>query len=93
MRSIPCSARSLTAAVIAAALPLPALAQAARPDRAATLDAVATWIALDVTPGREALVAPAMTALGFARAPLDGFMIRKGTGSPRRLVACSLDQA
>lgn len=62
-------------------------------DRNAILDAVASWIALDVTPGHEALAAPQLTALGFAHAPLDGFMIRRGNGSPRRVVACALDAA
>ncbi|MFL5560056.1 MAG: M20/M25/M40 family metallo-hydrolase [Gemmatimonadaceae bacterium] len=57
------------------------------------LDAVASWIALDVTPGREALAAPQLEAIGFQRAPLDGFMVRRGKGSPRRVVACALDQA
>ncbi len=63
------------------------------PDRNVILDAVASWIALDVTPGHEALAAPQLTALGFAHAPLDGFMIRRGQGSPRRIVACALDAA
>ena len=69
-------------------------AQEATPtDRNEILGAVASWIALDVTPGREALAAPQLTALGFQHAPLDGFMIRRGHGSPRRVVACALDQA
>ena len=94
MRSMPCSVRRLSLAALAVLLPAAVSAQvAARPDRDATLDAVASWIALDVTPGREALVAPAMRAIGFGSAPLDGYMIRKGSGSPRRVVACSLDQA
>ncbi|NUQ91814.1 MAG: hypothetical protein HOQ26_02755, partial [Gemmatimonadaceae bacterium] len=91
---MPCSVRRLSLAALAVLLPAAVSAQvAARPDRDATLDAVASWIALDVTPGREALVAPAMRAIGFGSAPLDGYMIRKGSGSPRRVVACSLDQA
>lgn len=61
-------------------------------DRNAILSAIASWIALDVTPGREALVAPQMKALGFQPAPLDGYMIRRGRGSPRRVVACALDE-
>ncbi|HEX8851488.1 MAG TPA: M20/M25/M40 family metallo-hydrolase [Gemmatimonadaceae bacterium] len=89
-----CSARRLALAALVALLPGAAAAQiAARPDRDATLDAVASWIALDVTPGREALAAPAMRAIGFGPAPLDGYMVRKGSGSPRRVVACSLDEA
>ena len=62
-------------------------------DRNDVLGAIASWIALDVTPGREALAAPQVTALGFQRAPLDGYMIRRGRGTPRRVVACALDQA
>jgi putative aminopeptidase FrvX len=55
------------------------------------LDAVASWIALDVTPGREALAASSLTALGFRVGPLDSWVARRGQGSPRRVVACSLD--
>ena len=84
-------------AFVAAAASLLALsssgAQEVAPlDRNAVLDAVATWIALDVTPGREALAAPQMKALGFQPAVLDGYMIRRGKGSPRRVVACALDE-
>jgi putative aminopeptidase len=61
-------------------------------DRNAILSAVSSWIALDITPGREALVAPQMKALGFQPGPLDGYMIRRGKGSPRRVVACALDE-
>ena len=91
---MPCSARSVAIAALTALLPVTVGGQAAsRPSRDATLDAIASWIALDVTPGREALVAPAMRALGFGPAQLDGYMVRKGSGSPRRVVACSLDEA
>lgn len=84
-------AASLALAVLAAR---PVAAQELTPTgRNEALDAIASWIALDVTPGREALAAPQLTALGFQRAPLDGFMIRRGRGSPRRVVACALDQA
>jgi len=67
--------------------------EAAPPDRDAMLGAIASWIALDVTPGREALAAPQLRAIGFEPAPLDGYTIRRGTGSPRRVVACALDEA
>ena len=91
---MPCSARSVAISTLAILLPATLAGQGApRPSRDATLDAIASWIALDVTPGREALVAPAIRALGFGPAPLDGYVIRKGSGSPRRVVACSLDEA
>jgi len=91
MRSSLPDARVLGAACLLALSPLGAQ-EAAPVDRNAMLDAVASWIALDVTPGREALAAPQMKALGFQPAPLDGYMIRRGKGSPRRVVACALDE-
>ena len=90
----------LLAGVLGAALLLaPAIggAQASaaadvRPNAAVDiLDAVSSWIALDVTPGREALAGPALIALGFRAGPLDSYVARRGQGSPRRVVACSLD--
>ena len=101
MRSFLPDGRVLAAALLALAVPgfgggsVPAVGaqEAAPPDRDAILTAVASWIALDVTPGREALVAPQMKALGFHPAPLDGYVIRRGNGSPRRVVACALDEA
>lgn len=82
------------AAALLAFVPDVASAQAAVPtDRDAVLGAVASWIALDVTPGREALAAPQLAAIGFQHGPLDGYMIRRGKGTPRRVVACALDEA
>lgn len=96
MRSSRPDRRAVVVSAIAALLALavfPAAAQELAPtDRNDALGAIASWIALDVTPGREALAAPQLTALGFQRAPLDGFMIRRGRGTPRRVVACALDQ-
>jgi len=88
--------RGATAALVAVTLAAPTALRAqdatTRPD-GDLLDAIASWIALDITPGREALAAPAIEALGFRRAPLDGYIVRHGKGTPRRVVACSLDQA
>ena len=55
------------------------------------LDAVASWIALDITAGHEALAGPALVALGFRPGPLGSYVARRGQGSPRRVVACALD--
>jgi len=91
-RALASAAFIVCAAAVAASAPL--AAQDATPaDRNATLAAVATWVALDVTPGREALVAPQMRAIGFKPAPIDGYVVRRGSGSPRRVVACALDAA
>jgi putative aminopeptidase FrvX len=93
MRSSPIDGRAFAVVVATLFAAAPAAAQEAMPtDRNEALAAIASWIALDVTPGREALAAPQLTALGFQRAPLDGFMIRRGRGTPRRVVACALDQ-
>lgn len=87
MPSLPDARRLALAVAIAASAPA-ARAQSSAPD---VLDAVSSWIALDVTPGREALAAPALMPLGFRPAALGSFIVRRGRGSPRRVVACSLD--
>jgi putative aminopeptidase FrvX len=87
--------RAATTSLLAAMglVPLTSRAQATTSPRADILDAIASWVALDITPGREALVAARIEPLGFSRAPLDGYIVRHGRGTPRRVVACALDQA
>jgi len=56
--------------------------------------ALHTWIALDAPPGREQLATDAILKLmpGWKRDALGNLSLRKGSGSPRRVVACGLDR-
>jgi len=55
---------------------------------------LASWIDLDAPPGREHLATDViMQAMpGWKRDALGNLMLRKGSGSPRRVVACGLDR-
>jgi putative aminopeptidase FrvX len=57
-------------------------------------DALRSWIALDAPPGWEHLATdPIMRAMpGWKRDVLGNLVLRKGSGSPRRVVACGLDR-
>jgi putative aminopeptidase len=94
MRSSP-DVRAVVAAALLAITVAPrqrAGAQVTRPDASPdVLGAVASWIALDVTAGREALIGPALGVLGFRAGPLGSYVARRGQGAPRRVVACALD--
>src|ERR1044072_5199918 len=52
------------------------------------------WIALDAPPGREHIATDMLvqTLRGWKRDPLGNLILRKGSGSPRRVVACALDR-
>ncbi|HEX6964232.1 MAG TPA: M20/M25/M40 family metallo-hydrolase [Gemmatimonadaceae bacterium] len=56
--------------------------------------AVASWIALDAAPGYERQATDAIMAAmpGWHRDALGNLVIRRGSGRPRRVVACGLDQ-
>ncbi|HEX7332328.1 MAG TPA: hypothetical protein VF290_12570, partial [Pyrinomonadaceae bacterium] len=56
--------------------------------------ALASWLDLDAPPGREHLATDTiMRAMpGWKRDALGNLMLRKGSGSPRRVVACGLDR-
>jgi putative aminopeptidase len=56
--------------------------------------ALASWIDLDAPPGREHLATDViMQAMpGWRRDALGNLMLQKGSGSPRRVVACGLDR-
>ena len=56
--------------------------------------ALRSWIALDGPPGWEHLAtAPIVAAMpGWRRDALGNLMLRQGSGSPRRVVACALDR-
>jgi hypothetical protein len=59
------------------------------------VDAIATWIALDAPTGREQhatdIIGRELT--GWTRDRMSNLINRRGSGSPRRVVACPLDQA
>jgi putative aminopeptidase len=61
----------------------------------AALSALASWIALDAPPGWEELASPALKAAlpGWERDPAGNWVLRKGRGGPRRVVAAGLDLA
>ena len=86
----PCS---LLAAAALAAAPA-ARAQGTVSADTTTLPAVESWIALDAAPGREqdatAIIERALP--GWQRDALGNLVLRRGSGSPRRIVACALDE-
>jgi putative aminopeptidase len=72
---------------------LVALCAAAVPAAAQVTEAVADWIALDAPPGQEGSATRVITASlpGWTSDPLGNLIKRQGSGSPRRVVACGLD--
>jgi putative aminopeptidase len=63
-------------------------------DNESDAKALRSWIALDAPPGWEHLAtAPILQAMpGWRRDALGNLMLRQGSGSPRRVVACGLDR-
>src|ERR1044072_4608035 len=55
---------------------------------------LANWIDLDGAPGREYLATDVirLPMPGWKRDQLGNLLLRKGSGSPRRVVACALDR-
>lgn len=60
-----------------------------------TTEAVAQWIALPAPPGGERAATDVISASmpGWTRDRLGNLIMRRGSGSPRRVVACGLDEA
>jgi putative aminopeptidase FrvX len=58
-------------------------------------DAIASWIALDAPPGWEHLATnPLLKTLnGWTKDSAGNLMLRRGNGSPRRVIACGLDRS
>src|SRR5688572_6168673 len=58
------------------------------------VDAIATWIALDAPVGHEQLATDIIRRElpGWSRDRMGNLIMRRGTGTPRRVVACALDQ-
>jgi putative aminopeptidase FrvX len=86
---------ALAALAALAAAPAAVRAQGAVQDDTTTLPALESWIALDAAPGREqdasAIIERALP--GWQRDALGNLVLRRGSGSPRRVVACALDEA
>jgi len=57
--------------------------------------ALASWLALDAPPGWEHLATDVLlkTLPGWQRDAIGNLILRKGSGSPRRVVACGIDRA
>ena len=56
--------------------------------------AIQSWVALRVSPGREAYAIERIRELGeWKPAPHGGLLRTRGSGSPHRLVACGLDES
>ena len=86
---------ALVAALAAmAAAPAAGRAQGAGAPDTTTLPALESWIALDASPGREvgadAIIERAIP--GWQRDALGNLVMRRGSGSPRRIVACAIDE-
>ena len=63
-------------------------------DGADSASALRSWIALDAPPGWEHLATDSIRRAmpGWKRDALGNLVLRKGSGSPRRVVACALDR-
>ena len=59
-----------------------------------TVVALSSWVDLDAPPGREHFATDIITRAmpGWKRDALGNLVLRKGSGSPRRVVACGLDR-
>jgi putative aminopeptidase FrvX len=79
----------------APALAQAASAKAASPQPAGSTETVAQWIALPAPPGAERAATDIISASmpGWTRDRLGNLVMRRGSGSPVRVVACGLDEA
>jgi len=82
------------AVVLALCAPTVGRAQESSQVDTTTLPALESWIALDAAPGREqgatAIIERAVP--GWQHDALGNLVMRRGSGSPRRIVACALDE-
>lgn len=83
------------AALLTLAYAAPGRAQGAPTADTVITGALASWIALEASPGREQVATDLiMGALpGWRRDAIGNLVLRRGSGRPRRVVACGLDQA
>jgi len=77
-----------------AALVLTCLTSAFSQQTSPELNALASWVALDATPGWEHLATDVLlkTMPEWKRDQLGNLILRKGSGSPRRVVVCGIDR-
>lgn len=85
-RALPFASLALMFAI---AGPRPGIAQ----DGATTAAAVASWIVVDAPPGSEGRPALTRRFAGWTVDRWGNYSKRAGTGTPRRVVACALDQS
>jgi len=80
--------------VMLAALVLTCLTSAFSQQTSPELNALASWVALDATPGWEHLATDVLlkTMPEWKRDQLGNLILRKGSGSPRRVVVCGIDR-
>lgn len=83
-----------TKAILTLAILFTVVSNTAAQNVAATESALKSWLALDAPPGREHLATDEIMKHmpGWQRDALGNLLLRKGSGSPRRVVACSLDR-
>ena len=77
-----------------AALVLTCLTSAFSQQTSSELNALASWVALDATPGWEHLATDVLlkTMPQWKRDQLGNLILQKGNGNPRRVVACGIDR-
>lgn len=96
MTSPPTFHKPITFTLLLLAIVFPIRASLAQDGRDAQSDAQAlrSWIALDAPPGWEHLATDRILQAmpGWHRDALGNLILRKGSGSPRRVVACGLDR-
>ncbi|HEX6534294.1 MAG TPA: M20/M25/M40 family metallo-hydrolase [Gemmatimonadaceae bacterium] len=87
---------SSAALLLGTLLPLAARAQrAGGAMETVPVASLASWVALHAPPGHEADAADVIARAlpGFSRDALGDLVLRRGSGRPRRVVACALDEA
>src|SRR5215213_7969005 len=77
---------------LAALLALFSTSQSFAQDGASLTSRLRSWLALDAPPGSENRQTNYLVGAGWKRDALGNLMLRKGSGSPRRVVACALDR-
>ena len=77
-----------------AALVITCLTSAFSQQTSSELNTLASWVALDATPGWEHLATDVLlkTMPEWKRDQLGNLILRKGSGNPRRVVACGIDR-
>ncbi len=90
-----CFEGAISFGLIVSTLPVCRAQNAGAGGAAASTDAIAQWIALAAAPGHEraAMNIIAASVPGWTRDGLGNLSMRRGSGQPRRVVACGIDEA